>query len=149
MPSQLHETLTELFRHRPPLAAELAECVGVKLPAYVQARLDSGELTDLVPTQWRADAVVTLSNVDGAPVLAVVIEVQLRRDRDKHYSWPAYLTNLRARLRCPVLLLVICPESRTAAWCASPPKVDSNVLRARVSALPLSRLRRMLSTTSA
>lgn len=118
MPSQLHETLTELFRHRPPLAAELAECLGVKLPTYEQARLDSGDLTDLVPTQWRADAVVTLTNVDRQPVLAVVIEVQLRRDRDKHYSWPTYLTNLRARLQCPVLLLVICPDSRTAAWCA-------------------------------
>jgi hypothetical protein len=42
--------------------------------------------------------------------------VQLRPDRRKHLSWPAYLATARARLGCPAMLLVICPESRVAAW---------------------------------
>jgi hypothetical protein len=52
--------------------------------------------------------------------LAVVVEVQLRPDRRKHLSWPAYLATARARLNCPVMLLVICPESRAAAWARRP-----------------------------
>jgi hypothetical protein len=52
--------------------------------------------------------------------LAVVVEVQLRADRRKHLSWPAYLATARARLGCPVMLLVICPESKAAAWARRP-----------------------------
>jgi hypothetical protein len=46
----------------------------------------------------------------------VIVEVQLRPDQRKHLSWPAYLATARARLGSPALLLVICPESRVAAW---------------------------------
>jgi hypothetical protein len=50
MPSQLHEALIELFRHRPSLAAELlADPFGMELPKWAQARLDSSELTDRAP----------------------------------------------------------------------------------------------------
>jgi hypothetical protein len=39
---------------------------------------------------------------------------------DKTFSWPAYLASLRLRLRCPVALLVICPDETTARACARP-----------------------------
>lgn len=120
MPSSLHEALIELFRHRPSLAAELlGGALGVDLPAYQVARLDSGDLPDLTPTEYRADVVVALA-VAETPVLAVVVEVQLRRDMGKRWSWPVYLTTLRARLRCPVVLLVVTPNSGTATWSAAP-----------------------------
>jgi hypothetical protein len=63
--------------------------------------------------------VVVLSGADGAR-LAVVVEVQLRYDQDKRYSWPAYLTQIRAAQRCPAVLLVICPRAGTAARCRTP-----------------------------
>ena len=50
------------------------------------------------------------------PVLAVVVEVQLREDERKRRSWPEYLTGVHARHHCPVLLLVISPSWATAAW---------------------------------
>jgi hypothetical protein len=81
--------------------------------------LDAGELPDLRPTEYRADAVVVLAVAD-TPVLAVVVEVQLRRDHDKRWSWPVYLATLRARLRCPTVLLVVCVDTATAGWCAAP-----------------------------
>lgn len=93
--------------------------MGLDVPSYQRARLDSGELTDLTPTEYRADAVVTLTAAQG-PVLAVVIEVQLRRDGGKRRSWPVYLATLHARLRCPAVLLVVCPDAATAGWCAAP-----------------------------
>ncbi len=120
MPSSRHETLVEMFRHRPALAAELlAGALGMELPRYEQARVDSGDFTDVAPTEYRADAAVVLT-AGKVPVLAVVVEVQLGRDRDKRWTWPVYLATLRARLRCPTVLLVVCVEAATADWYAVP-----------------------------
>lgn len=63
---------------------------------------------------------VVLIAEDGSPVQAVVVEVQLGKDRHKRWTWPVYLSTLRARLRCPAALLVVCVDTRTAAWCAGP-----------------------------
>lgn len=118
--SRLHDVLVELFRCRPALAGELlGQLLGRGLPAWHEARLESGELTALAPTQYRADAVVTLA-ARGSPTLSVVVEVQLRRDDDKRYSWPVYLATLRERLRYSAVLLVICVDDTTARWCAAP-----------------------------
>lgn len=119
MPSSTHEALVELFAQRPSLAAELlADALGVDLPPYRDALLASADFADLTPAQYRADAVIVLA--DTAPVQAVVVEVQLRPDEDKRWTWPAYLVNLRARLRCPTALLVLCPARAVAAWSAEP-----------------------------
>jgi hypothetical protein len=120
MPSKEHEALIHLFRSRPSLAPELLEsALGVSVPVYGEARLESAELTDCMPTEYRADAVVLLT-LAADPVLAVVVEVQRGRDADKRWSWPVYLTTLRARTRCPAVLLVICADTRTATWCRAP-----------------------------
>lgn len=87
VPSSLHEMLVEMFRTRPALAPELLHgLLGVPVPEFDAIRLDPSDCTDLVPTEYRADAVVVLAGADG-PVLAVVVEVQLGRDRDKRWSW--------------------------------------------------------------
>ena len=109
----------ELLRERPALAADLLECVRSDLvPTFSQARLESGDLSEHTPAAYHADALVTFSGEQRA--LAVVVEVQLRPDRRKHLSWPAYLATARARLGCPVMLLVICPEGGVAAWARRP-----------------------------
>jgi hypothetical protein len=119
MPSSLHEALIEMFRNRPSLAAELLRgALGVELPDYQVARVESGDLPDLTPTEYRADVVVVLTAAE-TPVLAVVVEVQLGRDKGKQWSWPVYLATLRARLGCPVVLLVVCADTATATWCAA------------------------------
>ena len=89
------------------------------MPAYANASVGSSDLTDLAPTEYRADAVVVLTD-DDKPVSAVVVEVQLRRDPAKRWSWPVYLTTLRARLHVPVVLLVVCPDRTSATWCSAP-----------------------------
>ncbi|MGH3842690.1 MAG: hypothetical protein ACRDS0_14780 [Pseudonocardiaceae bacterium] len=120
MPSAVHEMLIEMVVQRPSLVAELlVDALGMDLPAYQGVRVESGELTELAPTEYRADAAVVLTSA-GTPVLAVVVEVQLSRDPGKRWSWPVYLTTLRARWRCPTVLLVVCVDPATAAWCATP-----------------------------
>lgn len=117
MPSQLHDVLLLLFRNRPELAAELLrDALHVQLPDYTEARIESAELTDVQPAEYRADLVVLLMH--DKPVHGIVVEVQLSRDGRKRFVWPVYAVNLRARLRCPVSVLVVCPDERVARWCA-------------------------------
>jgi hypothetical protein len=117
MPSMLHEALIEVFRARPALAAELLrDALRLPLPAFTEIRTGPTSLGDLRRVQHRADFVVQLMN-GGAPVLAIVIEVQIDRDPEKWFSWPFYVAGVRAKLRCETCLLVVAPSSAVAAWC--------------------------------
>jgi hypothetical protein len=108
MVSQLHEALLLLFRNRPTLAAELLrDALHVELPEYTEARVDSADLTDIQPAEYRADLVVLLLN--GVPVLGIVVEVQLQSDDRKQFVWPVYVANLRAH---GVPSLFACGDSR-------------------------------------
>jgi hypothetical protein len=121
MPSGLHEVITELFRSRPALAAEVLErCLHLDVPEYKEARLAGGDLPKLQPAERRADAVVMLHQDRAAPVLAIIVEVQLREDQRKRRTWPDYLTGLHSRYDCPAILLVVCPGRAAAAWAAGP-----------------------------
>jgi hypothetical protein len=123
MPSQLHESHLFLFRNQPSLAAELIRsALGGELPSYGEARVVSADLTEVQPPEYRADMVIELWD-DAAPVYGIVVEVQLREKRDKRFVWPAYVANLRARLRCPVALLVVTPCERVARWASEPVQV--------------------------
>lgn len=52
------------------------------------------------------------------PVLAVIIEPQLRDSETKRYSWPVYVTTARRVARCPAaVLVVLCPDPAEAAKC--------------------------------
>jgi hypothetical protein len=120
MASMAHEVLVDLFKNRPSLGAELlTEALGVPLPAYTEARLLSIDLTDIRPAEYRADVVILL--LDGeVPIWVLVVEVQLRVDGRKRFTWPDYTMASRARHGCPVGLLVVAPDPDVAAWCAEP-----------------------------
>lgn len=120
MVSKEHEVVVEMFRNRARLAAELGEALGVKLPSWSQARADASDLNELVPTEYRADVVILLEQGEGEEkerVYALVVEAQLSTDRRKRMVWPQYLTSLRARLECPVMLLVVTPDEAVERWC--------------------------------
>jgi hypothetical protein len=120
MVSAMHEVLADLFRSEPSLAIELLSgSFRLEVPTHEVVELSSGELTEVVPAEFRADAVVLLRS-RGEPVLGVVVEVQLSPKEKKRWTWPAYLISLRTRFRCEVALLVVCPSAPVAAWCATP-----------------------------
>jgi hypothetical protein len=120
VPSSDHEMPLELFRNQPVLAPTLLEAVfGLKMPDYTHVCLGSETFTDVDPTEYRSDATIILGN-PSAPDLAIVLEVQLRPDRRKRFTWPVYLATLRARRECPVTLLVLCGDATTAAACTEP-----------------------------
>ncbi len=101
------------------MPALLAEALNVALPEYAQAEIASVDFNQSTPTEYRADSVVVLKR-DQRPKLAVVTEVRLGRDKDKRWSWPVYVTALRARVQCPAMLLVLCPDRSMVQWCARP-----------------------------
>jgi hypothetical protein len=70
--------------------------------------------------EFRADLVIELRNADGALVLVIVLEVQRDEDPDKKYSWPVYVTVVRAKKRCPTIVLVVAPAAGVATWAAQP-----------------------------
>lgn len=115
MPSQLHEALLSLFQNRPALVPELLrDSLDVALPTFTEVRVESADLNELQPAEYRADLVLLL--LDGVPVYGIVIEAQLSPDYRKRFVWPAYVANLRARFKVPVSLLVVTVEERTARW---------------------------------
>ncbi len=119
MASMTHEGLVTLFRNHPALAAELLQGpLGLELPAWNEVRVVPGDFPQVVNPEYQADLIVLLEN--GTPVLAIIVEVQLSQDPDKRERWPVYLTNLRAREHCPVVLLVVAPDEAVARWCAKP-----------------------------
>lgn len=118
VPSLVHELLVELFRSRAELARELLQRVDIDLGPG-EATLASTDLGAAVPTEYRADVVVCIRDAGGTRA-AVVVEVQLARDPDKRRSWPAYVANLRARLDCPTLLMVVTDQLAVATWAREP-----------------------------
>lgn len=95
------------------LAADLLRLVNPEIPDFARARVESGGLNEHKPTEYRADSVVSLLAGDET-ALALIVEVQRGPVKDKRWSWPAYLGALWGRRRCPVALLVICPDRGVA-----------------------------------
>lgn len=120
MPSSLHEILLLLFRYRPSMAPDLLQAVlQVPMPEYAELQVVESTLTNVQPPEYRADLVILLHN-RNKPVLGIVVEAQLFVTGHKRFAWPAYVTNLRARERCPVCLLVFAANKTVARWAARP-----------------------------
>jgi hypothetical protein len=79
----------------------------------------STAMTELASAEYRADVVAHFM-VPGSdrPVHVCVVEIQRRRDPDKHFTWPTYAINLRQRARCFVTLVVVTLSERVARWAA-------------------------------
>lgn len=127
MPSLLHEGLIALIREKPEFAADLLrEILHVDVPRFTEARLAEANLTELIPTEYHADAVVLL--IEGKPVFGSIFEAQLQDDARKRFTWPMYAISARARFECPFVLVVITPDAATARWAAKPIELGAGQL---------------------
>ena len=116
VPSFLHEFLVDLFRKRPLLGPELlGACAGIRIEGAT-ADLGSIDLSQVVPAEYRSDALTVLRDPAGKAVAAVIVEVQLWVDEDKRRTWPLYVAAARAGFGCPVTLLVLAPGRAIARW---------------------------------
>jgi hypothetical protein len=119
MPTLEHNGLVEMFRENPSLAPHLLEMLfHLEVPPYASASVTESSLDQLIPVEFRADLVLELCDDEEALVLSIILEVQRDGDPDKKFSWPVYLAAVRARKRCPALILVVAPDAEVAAWAA-------------------------------
>lgn len=98
-----HEAPLELIRQHPDLAIDLVRAMtNVAVPAGGHARLGPTDANSVIPAQFTADSVVIVDDPgSGLPALVIVVEPQVRDDKTKVYSWPAYLANVREAVQCP------------------------------------------------
>ena len=119
MPTLEHNAIVEMFRENPELAPHfLALLFHVNAPPHASVEVVESSLDQMIPVEFRADLVIELRDAEGARVLAIVLEVQRDEDPDKKYSWPVYVTVVRAKKRCDTLVLVIAPDAAVATWAA-------------------------------
>ncbi|WP_437536170.1 hypothetical protein WME79_15885 [Sorangium sp. So ce726] len=119
MPTLEHNALVEMFRERPELAPHLlATLFHVEVPPHASVAVVESSLDQLIPVEFRADLVLELRDANGKLALAIVLEVQRDVDPDKKFSWPTYVTVVRAKKRCGTVVLVIAPDAGVAAWAA-------------------------------
>jgi hypothetical protein len=79
-----HEGTLDLVRQHPEIAVEFVQGAGIELPGQVAVSLAPTDMSAVVPVQYLADMVVLISDVaTGEPVLAVIIEPQLRDSETK------------------------------------------------------------------
>lgn len=118
MVTREHEALIDLLGNAPGLLLDLLPTA--ELPADPQAKVIYGpERTTQMPAELYVDRVGKVEFTDGR-VLMVLIEVQLRRDDRKKFTWPVYATEVRRQWRHPVALVVWCPDETTASWAREP-----------------------------
>jgi hypothetical protein len=115
-----HQAPLEICDQHPTLVASLLEKIlGEPLPAFDELRMQSADFTQTVAKEFRADRALIFLKT-GKPVLAVIVEVQRKRDERKRRSWPAYTAGLFSQVGCPTYLLVIALNAATARWAGQP-----------------------------
>ncbi|WP_067604599.1 hypothetical protein [Nocardiopsis listeri] len=126
MPGFEHELQVRLLQNRPELVPlMLRDTIGFPVPDFAHAELGCGDHTRLKPKSFKSDNVVVLYDESGRKVLAIVSEVQQGRDDDKPYTWPLYLATVREQLRCPVRLMIVCPDIGTERWARHPIEIET------------------------
>lgn len=117
MPSAEHETPIALAKVNPGMVAWLlADVFDIKVPDHHHARAHATEVQVIVPRTYHADSMTLFCNPDDKPLMAVVFEVQRKRDRAKLRTWKLYVAQLETELNVDVALLVFCPDPATARW---------------------------------
>ncbi|MGW4247937.1 hypothetical protein [Nocardia sp. NPDC004722] len=115
MPSIRHEIPLQLLRHRPEVAPLIARTVlGLPVPDLPCWRPGPETVTLLSPAELHLNVVLVGIDADK-PEFAIVHEVQnscSAADLERiALSWPAYVTHVRQRLGCRVLLLAFRPRT--------------------------------------
>ncbi|WP_433509934.1 hypothetical protein ACQP2T_39310 [Nonomuraea sp. CA-143628] len=118
----------EMITRRPAFALELLAW-GLRGTAdgYHDACVESVELNERLPAEYAADSVISVRGPDGAKRF-VIVEVQRRFDERKLWSWAAYVGGLMGRYKRAVMLVVFCPDRKTAEIYKKPISPDESCL---------------------
>ncbi|MEU1822336.1 hypothetical protein ABZ502_07775 [Streptomyces abikoensis] len=115
-----HEAAHRIFQDRPELLDPVFRILGVPLPEKSSVEVLTADVTEIRPLERRVDSVLRIEPPDSSGGFILAIEAQGRRDPDKAVSWAYYLSYLKAKYKCPALLIVVCQDKATADWAAGP-----------------------------
>ncbi|QSB04935.1 hypothetical protein [Natronoglycomyces albus] len=116
-----HEMPLSFLRDDPAMGPALVQrLLKIDLPQYTSVKAASEALTTMNPAELTCDAVNVCYDSAGEAVAAVIVEVQLRRDRFKPGAWLSYLANQWRRHQVPTHVIVLCFDRATAAWAKTP-----------------------------
>ncbi|MFO7567006.1 MAG: hypothetical protein R6X02_30455 [Enhygromyxa sp.] len=121
--STIHDRLVALLRRNPQLICELWQRASCRsLPLGVARIRDTNLRSRLLRGKDRhlqVDVIVTI-HADAEPespaLFALVVEVQLRPDPKKLFTWVEYLAAARREYRCAAEVLVFSPRPRVIRW---------------------------------
>jgi hypothetical protein len=122
MVSSLHEAMHSIFGEDPGLFARATRTLDIPpFETPISATSLPTDLTENQPVERRVDTLLRIEAPSGDYVLAV--EAQNQPDPRKPSSWAYYLAHLQAKYQLPPVLLVVCPDQRTADWAAREVKI--------------------------
>lgn len=100
MPSLKHQGLTRLLVENPELLLDLVRRnEGTNSPAELEL-MPGPETVRALGSERIADGSVLLRRRGAGVNETLIIEVQLRKDREKRKAWPVYVAGTWARLDC-------------------------------------------------
>lgn len=116
MVSVEHQWLVELFRNGRALAPALLRlCAGVELPHHHIAE-STTDLSELVSAEYRVDATSSCATKRTAAPRRSSSRSSWGATSVNHSRGRATSRDCRARLECPVYLLVFCNDAAVARW---------------------------------
>jgi hypothetical protein len=119
MPSPWHDTPNDLFKDDVLASAEIIRLAGVDLPAGMPLRLGPNTFNTRPSKEFIADTVI-LAGDSWQVSRAVVVEAQREPSKDKRQKFAMYAAALWLEHLCPVDVVVLCPDTKTAAAFAAP-----------------------------
>jgi hypothetical protein len=120
VPSEWHDAYVRLIKEHPKLATKiLREVMGIDLAPDLPVSLAPEVLNNRPSADMVTDKML-LIGPEGAPVRVVIVEVQADEKKSKRRQIPRYAMAAWLWFGCPVDVLVLCPDEKTAVWYAEP-----------------------------
>jgi hypothetical protein len=122
MPNPPHEMLHNIFREDADLFSRVLSVMEIPFPKVTTASIGNVDVTETRTVLGRfVDTVLEAQTEDGPFLIA--IEAQNELEAKKLRNWAYYPAYLHERRRCPVVVIVICRDAKTAEWARKPYRI--------------------------
>lgn len=121
MPNAPHELLHHVFRSDTRLVFRTLRMMEIPFPSVRSVSVGNCDATEIRPLGRSMDTLL-MAETEAGPYL-VVVEVQNKPEKLKLRNWAYYPTYLHERHACPVVLIVVCRNARTAKWAQEPYRI--------------------------
>jgi hypothetical protein len=119
MPSPWHDTVNELFKDYDDFAADFLRLADVNVGTGARTWLGQNVLSTRLSKELVADTVI-LTGKPWDVTHAIAVEAQREPSEDKRRKLAMYAAALWLEHQCPVDVVVLCPDEKTANWYSVP-----------------------------